>query len=75
MCLGDQQFVTLLLYIDDICVFAASIDEMLDCIEMVYSRLKEFNLKMKLKKGNFSVQYSLLGVCTIYRWYLCKSKK
>ena len=26
MCLGDQQFVTLLLYLDDICVFAASID-------------------------------------------------
>ena len=30
MCLGDQQFVTLLLYLDNICVFAASIDEMLD---------------------------------------------
>ena len=30
MCLGDQQFVTLLLYLDDICVFVASIDEMLD---------------------------------------------
>ena len=32
MCLGDQQFVTLLLYLDDICVFATSIDEMLDHI-------------------------------------------
>ena len=32
MCLDDQQFVTLLLYLDDICVFAASIDEMLDWI-------------------------------------------
>ena len=30
MCLGNLQFVTLLLYLDDICVFAASIDEMLD---------------------------------------------
>ena len=40
MCLGDQQFVTLLLYLDDICVFAASIDEMLDWIELVFSRLK-----------------------------------
>ena len=30
MCLGDQQFVTLLLYLDNICVFAASIDEMVD---------------------------------------------
>ena len=29
-CLGDQQFVTLLLYLDDICIFAPTIDEMLD---------------------------------------------
>ena len=36
MCLGDQQFVTLLLYLDDICVFAASIEEMLDHIELVF---------------------------------------
>ena len=53
MCLGDQQFVTLLLYLDDICVFAASIDEMLDQIELVFSRLKEFNLKIKPKKCHF----------------------
>ena len=36
MCLGDQQFVTLLVYLDDICIFTASIDEMLDCIELVF---------------------------------------
>ena len=30
ICLGDQQFVTLLLYLDDICIFAANVDEMLD---------------------------------------------
>ena len=53
MCLGDQQFVTLLLYLDDICVFAASIDEMLDRIELIFSRLKEFNLKIKPKKCHF----------------------
>ena len=29
ICLGDQPFVILLLYLDDICLFAASIDEML----------------------------------------------
>ena len=29
-CLGDQQFVTLLLYLDDICIFAPTIDKMLD---------------------------------------------
>ena len=59
MCLGDQQFVTLLLYLDDICVFAASIDEMLDQIELVFSRLKEFNLKIKPKKCHF-FQHSIV---------------
>ena len=53
MCLGDQQFVTLLLYLNDICVFVASIDQMLDQIELVFSRLKEFNLKIKPKKCHF----------------------
>ena len=32
MCLGDQQFVTLLFYLDDICIFAANVSEMLDQI-------------------------------------------
>ena len=36
MCLDDQQFMTLLLYLDDICVFAASIDQMLDQIELFF---------------------------------------
>ena len=49
MCLGGQQFVTLLLYLDDICVFATSIDEMLDHIELVFKWLEEFNLKIKPK--------------------------
>ena len=34
-CLGDQQFVTLLLYLDNICIFAPSIEVMLDWIELV----------------------------------------
>ena len=29
-CLGDQQFVTLLLYLDDICIFAPDVSAMLD---------------------------------------------
>ena len=29
-CLGDQQFVTLLLYLDDICIFARDVCTMLD---------------------------------------------
>ena len=48
-CQGNQHFVTLLLYLDEICIFAPSIEEMLDQIEMVFNRLKEFHLKIKPK--------------------------
>ena len=53
MCLGDWQVVTLLSYIDDICIFAANIDEMLDYTEVDFSSLKEFNLKIKAKMFHF----------------------
>ena len=52
-CLGDQQFVTLLLYLNDICIFAPMIDDMLDQIELVFDRLKQYNLKIKPKKCQF----------------------
>ena len=52
-CLGDQQFVTLLLYLDDICIFAPDVSAMLDQIELVFSWLKSFNLKIKLTKCYF----------------------
>ena len=56
MCLGDQQFLTLLLYLDAICVFAANIDEMLVHIELVFKHLEEFNSKIKLKNAiSFSI--------------------
>ena len=50
MCLGDQQFVILQLYLDDICIFATSIDEMLDQNDLVFKQLEEFNLKIKPKR-------------------------
>ena len=53
MCLGDQQYLMLLFYLDDICIFSSSVDEMLDRIALVFSRLKEFNLKIKPKKSFF----------------------
>ena len=54
MCLGDQQYLTLLFYLDnDICIFGSSIDEMLDRIALVFQCLKEFNLKIKPKKSFF----------------------
>ena len=59
MCLGGQQFVTLLLYLDDICIFAASIDKMLDHIELVFKQLEGFNLKIKPKKCHF-FQHSVI---------------
>ena len=59
MCLGDQQFVTLLLYLDDICIFAASIDKMLDHTELVFKWLEEFNLKIKPEKCHF-FQHSIV---------------
>ena len=52
-CLRDQQFVTLLLYLNDICIFAPMIDDMLDQIKLVFDRLKQFNLKIKPKKCQF----------------------
>ena len=52
-CLGDQKFVTLLLYLDDIYIFAPLIDDMLDQNELVFDRLKQFNLKTKPKKCQF----------------------
>ena len=53
MCLVDQQYLTLLFYLDDICVFSSSVDKMLDRIAMVFGHLKEFNLKIKPKKSFF----------------------
>ena len=53
-CLGDQQFVTLLLYLDDICIFAPDVSAMLDQIELVFNWLKSVNLKIKSKMLFFS---------------------
>ena len=52
-CLGDQQFVTLLLYLDNICIFCLTIEEMLVLIDLVFTRLKEFHFKIKPKKCHF----------------------
>ena len=51
MCIGDQQHITLLFYLDDIFVFAETADQMLDRIQFTFNRLKEFNLKIKPKKS------------------------
>ena len=61
----DQQFITLLLYLDDICIFAPTIDEMLDHIQLVFNRLKKFNLKIRPKNVN-----SLALVCCFWAMFL-----
>ena len=62
MCIGDQQYVTLLFYLDDICVFAETANQMLDRIQFTFNRLKEFNLKIKPKKSFFfQAEVNFLG--------------
>ena len=46
-CLGDKQFVSSLLYVDNICIFAPDMDAMIDCIEMVFKWPKEMHLKIE----------------------------
>ena len=67
MCIGDQQYVTLLFYLDDICIFAETADQMLDRIEFVFSHLKEFNLKIKPKKSHFFFKQALLFLGIFYQ--------
>ena len=51
--LKGQQLVTLLLYFNDICIIHSDVDAMLDWVELVFSRLKSFQFKMKPKKCHF----------------------
>lgn len=50
---GAQHFQTLLLYLDDVIVFSSSIDEHLERLESVLSRLQQEKLKVKLEKCCF----------------------
>ena len=53
ICLRDQQYITLLFYLNDICIFSTSVNKMLDRVSLVLDCLKEFNLKIKPKKTYF----------------------
>ena len=57
---GDQSFQTLLLYLDDVVVYASTFEQHLARLELVLSRLRHHNLKLKLSKCHFfakEVQY------------------
>lgn len=50
---GAQHFETLLLYLDDIIVFSASVDQHLERLDSVLARLRREGLKVKLEKCCF----------------------
>ena len=76
MCIGDQQYVILPFYLDDICIFAETADQMLDRIQLVFSCLKEFNLKIKTKKVAFlSNKCNLSRAYSISQWHFAKPRK
>ena len=47
---GDQNFQTLLIYLDDILVFGETFEETLQRLDMVLTRLRSFNLKVRPEK-------------------------
>nr|XP_043898190.1 uncharacterized protein LOC122779681 [Solea senegalensis] len=53
---GDQQFQSLLLYLDDIVVFSSSFRQHLERLEVVLQRLQHEGLKAKLSKCSFFQQ-------------------
>ena len=76
MCLGDQQYLTLLFYLDDICVFSSSINKMLNRVKLVLKYLQDFNLKIKPKKDLLlSITSFISGPYIIERWDFTKSRK
>lgn len=50
---GDLNFSSLLCYLDDLLVFAQSERQALDRLELVFQRLRQYNLKLSPKKCNF----------------------
>lgn len=59
---GDQRFQTLLLYLDDIIIFSSTVQQHLERLEMVLSRLQRQGLKANLQKCCFfQPQVTYLG--------------
>ena len=73
-CLGDQQFLTLLLYCDDVCSFAPNVSAMFYQIELVFNQLKSSNLKIK-PKNFFSGQCDIFGSYLVSKWNVCQPRK
>jgi hypothetical protein len=52
-CLGDKQYETLLLYLDDILVFSKTFHTHMERLQIVFERLRQHGLKLKAKKCHF----------------------
>ena len=69
-CIRDQQSVTHLLYLDDICICAPDVDVMLDQIEMIFAWLENFLLKIKPRKCHFFTQALDFKIMS-FLWLVC----
>lgn len=59
---GDCRYQSLLLYLDDVVVFSSSVQQHLERLEVVFSRLHQQGLKIKLSKCHFfQKQVKFLG--------------
>ena len=50
---GDQTFQSVLIYLDDILVFGSTVDETMQRLDMVLTRLRKLNLKVAPEKCQF----------------------
>ena len=53
LCLGELHLQQCIIYLDDIIIFATSIDEHLDRLRAVFDKLEQANLKLKPSKCEF----------------------
>ena len=59
---GDLNFVSLLIYLDDIIVFSSTLDEHIERLRQVFSRLRSHGLKLKVEKCHlFQTSVHYLG--------------
>lgn len=50
---GDQRHQSVLLYLDDVIVFSSTVQQHMERLEVVFQRLQQQNLKVKLSKCHF----------------------